>query len=75
MPLFLCALLLTAAYAAPPASAAPASAAAAVKHMPGVVSRRLQPLDGRLIVRYDPRETDAATVTRGVADAIDRVEQ
>lgn len=42
--------------------------------MPGVVSLRVVPLDGHLIVSYDPALTSAERLTAAIQDEIDRVD-
>lgn len=42
--------------------------------MPGVVSLRAEPLDGRLIVRYDPSLTTPERLGAAIQEAIDRVD-
>jgi hypothetical protein len=48
--------------------------ATATRHLPGVLALRLEPLDGLVVVRYDPSVTSAQVVRAAVQDAIDRVE-
>lgn len=49
--------------------------AAAAKQMPGIVSLRFEPLDGKLVVRYDPSITTADRVTAAIQDVIDHLDR
>ncbi len=49
--------------------------ATAAKRIPGIVSLRFEPLDGRLVVRYDPAVTSPERVTAAIQDVIDHLDR
>jgi len=49
--------------------------AAKAKDIPGIVSLRMQPLDGKLLVRYDPAVISADRVALAIQDVIDHLDR
>ncbi len=49
--------------------------AASAKKIPGIVSLRMEPLDGRLVIRYDPAVITAERVTLAIQDVIDHLDR
>jgi hypothetical protein len=49
--------------------------AASAKKIPGIVSLRMEPLDGRLTVTYDPSIITAEGVTSAIQDVIDHLDR
>lgn len=49
--------------------------AASAKKVPGIVSLRMEPLEGRLTVTYDPSIITAERVTLAIQDVIDHLDR